>query len=204
MEKNKILTIPNILSISRLLLIPAFVWLYLESGDNRNFRLYATGLIILSGLTDLVDGYIARRLNQITELGKMLDPIADKCTQLVVAIMLTIAHPQIIVLVIAILIKDSLMVIGGAMMLRKGIVRAAEFWGKIFTAVFYVSVAAIIPFGYDIGDTGIWYIIIINLLIMLAALISYVPGFIKAVFGNDNTNTGTGTGVTNEDDMRPL
>ena len=75
--QNKILTIPNLLSLFRLLLIPAIIWLYTVRKD----YFTAGALLILSGLTDLADGFIARRFNAVSNVGKILDPIADKLTQ---------------------------------------------------------------------------------------------------------------------------
>ena len=70
---NKIITIPNILSLFRLCLIPVILWLYL--GQQRN--LLAGCVLVLSGVTDIVDGLIARRFHMVSDLGKILDPIAD-------------------------------------------------------------------------------------------------------------------------------
>lgn len=76
--KNKILTIPNILSFLRLCLIPVIVWLYVDKQD----YLWALLVLILSGITDIVDGIIARKCNMISDFGKAFDPIADKLTQM--------------------------------------------------------------------------------------------------------------------------
>ena len=77
--KNKILTVPNVLSAFRLLLVPALAWLYLVRKDYS-----ATAwVLLLSGATDIADGFIARRFGMVSDLGKALDPIADKLTQIV-------------------------------------------------------------------------------------------------------------------------
>ena len=75
--KNKILTIPNLLSLFRLCLIPVFMWLYCVE---KNY-LWTGIILIISGLTDTVDGFVARHFNMISDLGKILDPVADKLTQ---------------------------------------------------------------------------------------------------------------------------
>ena len=74
--KNKIFTIPNVLSFFRILLVPVFVWLYAF----RDERIWALIVLIVSGVTDLLDGFIARHFHMISDLGKMLDPVADKLT----------------------------------------------------------------------------------------------------------------------------
>ena len=74
---NKVFTIPNILSFFRLILIPVLIWSYVVK---KNYA--ATGwILLLSGLTDIADGFIARRFHMISKLGKILDPVADKLTQ---------------------------------------------------------------------------------------------------------------------------
>ena len=79
--KKDVFTIPNILSVFRLLLIPVYLGLYLKAGDDLDMHLFAAGVLGLSCLTDAVDGQIARRFNMISTLGKILDPLADKATQ---------------------------------------------------------------------------------------------------------------------------
>ena len=76
--KHKIITIPNVLSFFRLLLIPVIVWLYIVKKD----PLWTTGILVLSGVTDVVDGIIARKCNMISDFGKAFDPVADKLTQI--------------------------------------------------------------------------------------------------------------------------
>ena len=88
---NQNLTIPNALSVLRILIIPFFAWYFLH--DQLGI---AVVLLVLSGLSDCVDGLIARKLNQVTELGKMLDPFADKLTQGVVALCLAVKFPVIL------------------------------------------------------------------------------------------------------------
>ena len=81
--KKEYFNIPNLLSYLRLLLIPAFVMVFLGATSQRDY--YIAALIVLfSALTDLLDGIIARKFGQITELGKVLDPIADKLTQITI------------------------------------------------------------------------------------------------------------------------
>ena len=76
--QNKILTIPNILSFFRLCLIPVIVWLYVGKQD----YLWTLLILTLSGVTDIVDGIIARRFNMVSNFGKAFDPVADKLTQM--------------------------------------------------------------------------------------------------------------------------
>ena len=96
-------TIPNALSILRLLLIPVFAVLYLTSGDHPERLYWSVGALLLSGLSDALDGYIARRFNQISESGKLLDPLADKLTQVTVLVCVTVRCPALIPLLITLI-----------------------------------------------------------------------------------------------------
>ena len=98
---NQNLTVPNALSVLRIVIIPFFAWFFLKDQ-----LLEAVALLVLSGLSDCVDGFLARKLNQVTELGKMLDPLADKLTQGVVAICLAVKFPVIGPLLLVFIIKE--------------------------------------------------------------------------------------------------
>ncbi len=168
-----IFTIPNILSYIRILLIVPFVILFLKEN-----YIWAAVCILISGLTDCVDGFLARKLNQITQLGKMLDPIADKLTLLAVGVCLSVAEPMIIPVIIILAIKDLLMLVGASIMLRKKLMPfAAEWYGKLGTICFYVSVAAIVVFDLilKVENFSIVSLILLSLtaVIMIYSLIRY-------------------------------
>ncbi len=137
---NQNLTVPNALSVLRILIIPFFAWFFM-----RDQLVPAVALLVLSGLSDCVDGFLARRLNQVTELGKMLDPLADKLTQGVVALCLAAKFPVIGPLLLVFILKELVM-LGCAVGLLKKKKRpcAARWYGKVATVMFYVSVAAIV------------------------------------------------------------
>ena len=84
MSRYKILTVPNLMSFFRILLVPVFAVTFLEK-----VPLWPVVILLLSGVTDLFDGMIARKFNQVSDLGKMLDPAADKLTQIAVVSCLT-------------------------------------------------------------------------------------------------------------------
>ena len=129
--KDKILTIPNILSFVRILLIPLIIWLYLGPKSY-----VATSIVvIISGLTDVVDGFVARKFNMISDVGKVLDPFADKATQLVVIILLATRFPLMIMPIVLTLIKESFMALTGYLVIKKcDIVLGAHWHGKLATA----------------------------------------------------------------------
>lgn len=109
LKKN--LTIPNILSFIRIVVIVPLVISFL------NERFIESGIyLLISGLSDMFDGAIARKFNQVTQLGKILDPIADKLTLIAVVICLAILFPSVWPIVIILMSKDILMLIGGAVL----------------------------------------------------------------------------------------
>ena len=137
---SRILTVPNAMSALRILIVPVFAALYL-----RGHVAAAVVALVFSGLTDMLDGLIARRFNQITDLGKMLDPFADKLTQGVVALCIAIRFPSIRPLLLLFILKELLMLCCALVLLKKHKRPcAAQWYGKVATVMFYVSVAAIV------------------------------------------------------------
>lgn len=175
------LTIPNLLSVIRIILVPVFAYLFLNGHQ-------ITALIILavSGLTDLFDGKIARRFNQVSELGKILDPVADKITQLTIAVMLLIlfrgAQSELIrafgYVFIVFLVKEGIMVVGGLLMLLFSIKPgAAEMPGKVATMTFYLTMILIIGFGPEVGVlSSVWTMpdILTGILVVIAAITTVI------------------------------
>ncbi len=183
------LTVPNLLSFLRIVMVPIFAVLFMK-GE------YAWSIFVLalSGLSDFFDGKIARRFNQVSALGKTLDPIADKLTQITIAIVLYItfakAEDKLVRafswIFLVFLIKEAVMVVGGAIMIAIGLKPgAAEMPGKVATFAFYVIMILIIAFGPEIGIfrnvfmiPGVLMIILIAIsaILTLVAFCSYIPG----------------------------
>ena len=108
---------------------------------------WAIGVLVLSGVTDFLDGKIARRFHQISEVGKLLDPVADKLTQVTVLLCLAIRTARLWPLFIVCLLKELLQLIGGWLMLRRGAkVQGAKWYGKVSTFVFYFVMALFAAF----------------------------------------------------------
>ena len=184
------LTIPNLLSVIRIALIPVFAYLFYNDQ-----KVVAVVILALSGFSDLFDGKIARKFNQVSELGKILDPVADKLTQITIAAMLLIdflgAENKIINacgwVFVVFLVKEAVMIVGGLTMLLMNIKPgAAEIWGKLATVVFYVSMTVIIAAGPEVGAfnemlgftlpdwvTGI--LVILCAIMTMCAFFSYMP-----------------------------
>ena len=136
-KKNKILTIPNLLSLLRLAMIPLLMWLYLEKQE----YLWTAVVVVLSGVTDIIDGMMARKFNMVSDFGKALDPVADKLTQIAMLYCLGKTIPEIRVLLVLLIVKE---VITGAMSLysikKTGKVEGADWHGKVTTVLLYVLI----------------------------------------------------------------
>lgn len=133
--KNKILTIPNALSFFRLCLIPVFIWMYCVEQ-----KYLETGLLLLlSGATDIVDGFIARTFHMISDLGKILDPIADKLTQAAMLFCLFTRFPLMLLPLALMVVKEFYMGVTGFMVIQKtGKVLGANWHGKVATCLLYI------------------------------------------------------------------
>ena len=105
-------TIPNLLSFFRLILIPVYVVLYLNADSTEDYYISA-GILAVSCLTDMIDGKIARHFNMVSNTGKVLDPLADKCTQFTLIICLAIRYPLLWILATLFFIKDHFLHIMG-------------------------------------------------------------------------------------------
>ena len=137
-DTDRILTLPNILSFFRLLLIPGIVYAY----DQRAYG-WAVFLLILSGVTDVVDGWIARTFHLVSDFGKALDPIADKLTQ--VALLLCLLPIRLWWVVGIMAFKEiSIGILTCITKKRTGKVFSASWYGKLCTIVIYLSMFVLI------------------------------------------------------------
>ena len=173
----KNLNVPNILSFIRILVLVPFV--VCVHSDN---YLWAGIILILSGLTDLLDGYFARKFNQITKLGKMLDPIADKLTLITVMICSSIKFPRIFPFMMILILKEILMLMASVVLLKlKKKPPASKWYGKLSTVVFYFSITTIIcikaVFNLDIENLNV-FLMSITSICMLYSLGRYFSIFI--------------------------
>lgn len=144
--KREILTIPNLLSFGRLGLIPVYVTVYLHARTPKDF--YVSGAILaLSCLTDALDGYIARKFHCITLLGKVLDPLADKATQLALILCLCTKYPILKLVLALMIVKEAYQISACVVNFRRGkMLLGALPAGKVCTAVLFVSLIALVVF----------------------------------------------------------
>lgn len=136
--KQKILTIPNLLSLFRLLLIPIIIWLYCYEES----YLWTLLVLVLSGITDVVDGYIARKFNMVSDFGKAFDPVADKLTQIAMLFCLVSRFPFMKLPLVILVVKELFAGITGLLTIRKsGQVMGAVWHGKVTTFLLYSMMA---------------------------------------------------------------
>lgn len=134
------MSIPNILTTVRLFLVPIFIFIFFLKPEGN--IIYATYIFILAGITDILDGYIARKYNLITKWGQAMDPLADKLMQVTVIICFTIKNYLPIWVIIIIGLKELLMVLGGLFLYYrkdKSVIPANKY-GKLATIVFYIAI----------------------------------------------------------------
>lgn len=176
MNKNA-LNIPNAISVLRILLVPVFAVLYLGSETPEDYLL-SGALLAFSGITDMLDGKIARKFNMITDMGKVLDPLADKLTQGTVCVCLAIKHPNLALLFGILIVKEVLIFTGGILVYKKHeFVASPNIFGKIYTAVFFVVMAAIVAFPQT--EPVLKYILWALLACNIYTFIKYVGDFIN-------------------------
>ena len=166
--------IPNILSVCRILLIPVIV---ISVALNN----YVLALIIftISSLTDIIDGYIARNFDAVTNVGKLLDPLADKLTQLSMIASLVWADVIGGWILAVLLIKELIMIAGAAFLYGKSVVVYSRWYGKLATVLLFVSVVVSLVCAQFNITSGIFITIsnslyIITLVMTIFALLAYV------------------------------
>lgn len=173
--KKEIFTIPNVLSMIRLALIPLYVTIYLNATQDMHYYVSA-GILVVSCLTDLIDGQIARHFNMISTLGKMLDPFADKATQFTLIVCLAIRRnlPLLWVMIALFVIKEGFQLVAGSLLLRSGrILSRALLSGKICTTVLFSSLALMIMLP-DLSAKAVNIIALIDITFMVISFASYI------------------------------
>ncbi len=172
-SKKELLSIPNIICYFRILLVPIFMYVYLTAETEGDYLLSA-GVLTLSGFSDFLDGYIARKYNLITEWGKLIDPLADKLTQVVCAALLVYTYPAYWIVLIIIVVKDVMLAVAGYYIFKKTgrKMDGAQLPGKIATAVFFLVSIGLIAFHIP-GTLTSRVLIIITSFLMFTAMVYY-------------------------------
>lgn len=179
-QKSDLWTVPNILTYLRFALVVPFVILFF------NEKYLESAICIgLSGISDCLDGFFARKLNQVTQLGKLLDPIADKITLISVMFCMAFYAPNVIPILAVLIAKDVAMLIGGVSLLKRKITPpAAEWFGKLATIVFYFAVCIIVFLKAVINYENLLIddiLLSITAVVMLYALYRYAKIFMALI-----------------------
>lgn len=191
--------VPNILTIIRFLLIPVIIVFAFQ--DN-----YIAAIIVLtiSGLTDILDGYIARKFNFITDFGKLMDPLADKATQVALLGTLTIQKIIPLWIIVIVIIKEFLMISGASFLYGKELVVSSKWYGKLATVLFYVAIVCSLLTQYWNGSLitmynlpripefhkYIYYLAVLSTVFSLIMYVKafYLQGYLKKAMEQNNDN----------------
>ena len=187
-KKSEWYAIPNILGYIRIILIPLFVWRYLSAQTTLDYYI-AAGIVVLSSLTDMLDGKIARKFNQITNLGKVLDPVADKFTLCAILTCFSIKHQAFRLLLCLFLIKEVTMGLLTIFLFQKHGKKldGAKWFGKLATAVTDVIVVILLLFPqsleHDVFSKYMTYAMIFVIAgVMLLVFFMYTKVLLEMLF----------------------
>ncbi len=185
--KHAVFTVPNLLTFFRLLLIPLIVWFYIGKESPYSAIL----LVVLSALSDILDGYIARKYDMTSDIGRVLDPFADKLTQLAMLLCLFSKFKWIRVLFVVFLVKELTQTAGGYLLLRKGgWVYNSKWIGKISTG--FLDATTIVLFLFpNIPERLEFVLCLISAILLTASLAVYLFTDFKKIKGEtDQTDVG--------------
>lgn len=192
-DTSRLITIPNILTLFRLVLVPVFVITYYENPDCRYISL---GIFALASITDCIDGFLARRLKQVTSFGKLCDPLADKF--MVVSMMFCLRDVGLLapgnldwlnaVILYAIFTKELFMLAGSSYMLKKGHVVHSNIFGKLATMLLCAAIIMIFPgqgvepwHGLDALQTAGRWTMVVGVCVSFTALIVYIKESLRTL-----------------------
>lgn len=161
--------VPNILTVIRLLFIPAIIF-YIFTGN----YILAFIFFTISGITDIADGFIARKFNLVSNFGKLMDPLADKLTQIATLASLVITHIIPIWILLVVFFKEFLMICGASFLYGKDVVVYSRWYGKLATVLLYFAIViSLLLKQYEL--TGIWeQIFSLALIATIFSFIMYV------------------------------
>ena len=194
--ENRLLTITNVLTLFRFILVPFFVIAFYQYPDK---RYYSLAVFALASVTDAVDGYLARKLNQVSHFGKLFDPAADKL--MIVSMLFCLKFVGLLApfrlkwlnnaILYTLLAKELFMILGGMYMLKRGIVVHSNYVGKTATALFVLAILLVFPSNGTspwhgvavLQDIGLWTMLAATVM-SFAALTVYVAQSVKILKRN--------------------
>lgn len=174
--------LPNTLTIIRFLLIPVIIF-YIFTGN----YILAFTFFTISAVTDIADGFIARKYNFVSNFGKLMDPLADKLTQIATLTSLVMTHIIPIWILIVVLCKEFVMIMGASFLYGKDVVVYSKWYGKLSTVLLYLAIVSSLlikqfelPSYFDKFDFGLYYLALASTIFSLVMYIKdlYNKGFI--------------------------
>lgn len=170
--KRDIGTVPNLLSLIRLFCIPVYLIIYLNANSTKQY-IYSAVILTFSCLTDAADGFIARKYHMTSNLGKILDPLADKLTQLSLTLCLSMKYPVLYPVLILFLLKELGQILGAILLVKKGCpIPESNAAGKICTAVLFTSLILLVLFP-SIPELMVDGIALIDSLFLIYTFLTY-------------------------------
>jgi cardiolipin synthase len=162
------MNVPNALTLIRFLLVGLYAYLFFNEGIAYN-EIWAFVVFLLAGLTDVLDGFIARRYNLVTKWGKLMDPLADKLMLITVLVCLFMEGFVSLWVILIIVLKELLMIFGAAFLYKnRKVVVQANFYGKLATVLFYIAITALV---FDFRYSA--YILSVAVLSTILAFMQY-------------------------------
>lgn len=173
------LTIPNLLSLLRILLLIPISILLLKNEPEQIWIIFT--LILIAACTDFFDGLLARKLNQVSDFGKILDPVADKISIGVVAIILMIQNKISLLFLLAIICRDVLILVGGLIIKeKKGIVLQSNKYGK-WTALIITAYLIVAFLNLNVLEFLRSLLLVVSIILIIISLVSYTLRFLKTL-----------------------
>ncbi len=176
--KNKIFKyIPNILTIFRFIFIPIIIY-FIFTGN------YILGFIFftISGITDILDGFIARKYNLISNFGKLMDPLADKLTQISVLASLVFVNIIPVWILAIVILKELIMVIGASFLYGKDVVVYSKWYGKLATVLFYLAIViSLFTKQFEVTEFWVDFSMIIYCIAVISTIFSLIM-YIKYLY----------------------
>lgn len=176
--KEDIFKIPNILTYIRILMVPVFVIVYLNA-RTLSAHIWSVVIVILTEATDVVDGYIARKYNMITDLGKIIDPIADKAIQFAMLFCVIVRYHKVWILLIIYAVKELVSLAFSAYLFRRGKHIAGANWaGKLCSVILFLVLLTLIAVP-SVPDNIVNILILVGGIFMLLAFAVYMTAYVK-------------------------
>lgn len=167
--------VPNLLTLFRFVLIP-----FIFTAIIHDHYMIAFIVLTISGITDILDGFIARKFNFITNFGKLIDPLSDKATQVCVLLALVLNNIVPVWILFIVFLKELIMIAGASFLYGKELVVSSKWYGKLATVTFYIAIVSSLAVRYfNISFNFDTYIYYLALFITLFSLIMYFNAFYK-------------------------